>query len=119
MSPLSEYVFILIYLGTALLVGLAAVGVGALFGPRRPSRAKLMPYESGNDPIGMIDRYPVHFFIVAMLFIIFDVEVAFLWPYAVNAGRLGLSGFIAVALFVVVVMSGMAYEWWKGVMKWD
>ncbi|AEB11256.1 NADH-quinone oxidoreductase subunit A [Marinithermus hydrothermalis] len=119
MSPVTEYINILIYLGVALFIGVAALLAGALLGPKRPRPTKLMPYESGNDPIGRVERYPVHFYVVAMLFIIFDVEVAFLWPYAVNAGPLGVGGLIAVIVFVGIVMAGFVYEWLKGVMKWD
>ncbi len=93
MAPIAEYVNILIYLGVALFIGVAALAVGAVLGPKKPGRAKLMPYESGNDPAGEVKRFPVHFYVVAMLFILFDVEVAFLWPYAVSAGGLGLYGF--------------------------
>ena len=86
MAPIQEYVGTLIYVGVALFIGVAALLVGALLGPKKPGRAKLMPYESGNDPAGEVKRFPVHFYVVAMLFILFDVEVAFLWPYAVSAG---------------------------------
>jgi NADH-quinone oxidoreductase subunit A len=91
LAPIAEYINVLIYVGVALFIGVAALLVGALLGPKKPGRAKLMPYESGNDPAGEVKRFPVHFYVVAMLFILFDVEVAFLWPYAVSAGSLGFT----------------------------
>lgn len=118
MAPIAEYIQILIYLGVALFVGGAAILVSALLGPKRPGRAKLMPYESGNDPAGEVKRFPVHFYVVGMLFILFDVEVAFLWPYAVAAGKLGLAGFLGVLAFTLLLFVGFLYEWWKGVTRW-
>jgi NADH-quinone oxidoreductase subunit A len=116
---MAEYVNLLIYLGLTLFIVGAAITLGTILGPKRPTKIKLMPYESGNDPGPPVKRLPVHFYIVAMLFIIFDVEVAFLWPYAVNAGALGMSGFFVLTVFLFIVMVGFAYEWLKGVMKWD
>ncbi|MCL4454555.1 MAG: NADH-quinone oxidoreductase subunit A [Deinococcus sp.] len=117
-SPPSEYLAVLVYLGVALAIGVLAVGASALLGPRKPSRPKLMPYESGNDPAGEIKRFPVHFYAIAMLFIIFDVEIAFLWPYAVSAGKLGMLGFWGLLVFTLLLFVGFIYEWWKGVMRW-
>jgi NADH-quinone oxidoreductase subunit A len=117
-APISAYLGVLVYFGVALAIALLAVGAGALLGPKKPSRPKLMPYESGNDPAGEIRRFPVHFYAVAMLFIIFDVEVAFLWPYAVSARGLGLAGFWGLLVFTLLLFVGFLYEWWKGVMKW-
>lgn len=118
MSPNTEYQAVLVYLAVAVAIAILAVGVGALLGPKKPSRAKLMPYESGNDPAGEVRRFPVHFYAIAMLFIIFDVEVAFLWPYAVSAGTLGAVGFWGLLVFTVLLFVGFLYEWLKGVMKW-
>ncbi|GEM86133.1 NADH-quinone oxidoreductase subunit A [Meiothermus granaticius] len=118
LSPITEYQAVLVYLAVAVAIAILAVSVGALLGPRKPSRPKLMPYESGNDPAGEVRRFPVHFYAVAMLFIIFDVEVAFLWPYAVSAGTLGAVGFGGLLIFTVLLFVGFLYEWFKGVMKW-
>jgi NADH-quinone oxidoreductase subunit A len=119
MDPLLEYLNALIYLGIAAFIGVAMLLLGALLGPRRPGKTKLAAYESGNEPLGYAKRFPAHFYGVGMLFILFDVEVAFLWPYAVAAGRLGLAGFAAALLFTLVLLLGLLYEWRKGVMKWD
>ncbi|RDI94702.1 NADH-quinone oxidoreductase subunit A [Meiothermus sp. QL-1] len=118
MSPISEYQAVLVYLAVAVGIAVLAVVAGALLGPKRGGRAKLMPYESGNDPAGEVKRFPVHFYAVAMLFIIFDVEVAFLWPYAVSAGTVGVVGFVGLLLFTLLLFVGFLYEWYKGVLKW-
>ncbi len=118
MSPITEYLALLVYLAVAVGIAVLAVGVGALLGPKKGGRFKLMPYESGNDPAGEVKRFPVHFYAVAMLFIIFDVEVAFLWPYAVSAGALGVVGFVGLLAFTLLLLVGFLYEWYKGVLKW-
>jgi len=118
MSPISEYLALLVYLAVALAIALLATVVGAVLGPKKGGRAKLMPYESGNDPAGEVRRFPVHFYAVAMLFIIFDVEVAFLWPYAASAGALGVVGFLGLLAFTGLLFVGFLYEWYKGVIKW-
>ncbi|MDX2005136.1 MAG: NADH-quinone oxidoreductase subunit A [Meiothermus sp.] len=118
MAPVSEYLALLIYLAVAVGIAVLAVVVGAVLGPKKPSRTKLIAYESGNDPAGEVKRFPVHFYAVAMLFIIFDVEVAFLWPYAVSAGSVGVIGFWGLIVFTVLLFVGFLYEWYKGVMKW-
>lgn len=118
MSPNTEYQALLVYIAVAVGIAILAVVVGAVLGPKKGSRFKLMPYESGNDPAGEVKRFPVHFYAVAMLFIIFDVEVAFLWPYAVSAGSVGVVGFWGLLIFTVLLFVGFLYEWFKGVMKW-
>lgn len=118
MSPNTEYQALLVYLAVAIGIAIMAVMVGAMLGPRKGSRFKLMPYESGNDPAGEVKRFPVHFYAVAMLFIIFDVEVAFLWPYALSADTVGAVGFWGLLIFTVLLFVGFIYEWFKGVMKW-
>jgi NADH-quinone oxidoreductase subunit A len=100
-------------------IGALALVVGAVLGPKKPSRTKLMPYESGNDPIGTArERFPVHFYLVAMLFIIFDIETAFFYPLAVAYRRLGLFAFFEAITFVVLVAVGYYYILRKGVLEW-
>jgi NADH-quinone oxidoreductase subunit A len=100
-------------------IGVLALLVGALLGPKKPSRTKLMPYESGNDPIGTArERFPVHFYLVAMLFIIFDIETAFFYPLAAAYGNLGAWAFWEAFTFVVLVVVGYYYIRRKGVLEW-
>lgn len=114
------------YLPIAILVilatGLAALVIilGHLFGPRRPTKTKLMPYESGMNPIGPgTRRMTVRFYLVAVLFILFDIEVIFLLPWAVVFRRLGLFGLIEMFVFIVILLVGYVYAWKKGALEWE
>ncbi|HEX2863037.1 MAG TPA: NADH-quinone oxidoreductase subunit A [Deinococcales bacterium] len=100
-------------------IGVAALAVGWLFGPKKPSRTKLMPYESGNDPVGSArERFPVHFYLVAMLFIVFDIETAFFYPLAAAYHRLGSFAFWEALTFVALLVVGYVYILKKGVLEW-
>ncbi len=100
-------------------IGVLAVIVSLLLGPKKASRTKLMPYESGNDPAGTgRERFPVHFYLVAMLFIVFDIETAFFYPLAVAYQKLGSFVFWEALSFVVLVLVGYYYILKKGVLEW-
>ena len=89
-------------------------------GPKNPTEQKLSTYESGMDPIkGAHERFSVKFYLVAMLFIIFDIEVVFLYPWAVNLRQLGMFGFVEMLIFVAILMLGYLYVWKKGALEWD
>ena len=114
------------YLGIALLsvVGLlnavVMLGLSHLLSVRRPTPAKVAAYESGITPLGDTrERFSVKFYIVAMLFIVFDIETVFLSPWAVAMRPLGWSAFIAALIFIVVLTVGMIYEWKKGALEWE
>lgn len=114
-----EFVNVLIMFLVAASIGILALIVGAILGPRKPSKTKLMAYESGNDPIGsMVKRFPVHFYLVGMLFIIFDIETAFFYPLAMAYQKLGTFAFIEVLVFVALVAVGYFYILKKGVLDW-
>ncbi len=103
----------------ALAVG-ALIAISQLLGPRRRTFAKGLPYESGpSTPGSAHQRFSVHFYVVAMLFILFDVEAVFLFAWAVKAKSLGLAGLATVALFVGVLGLGLAYAWRKGALSLD
>lgn len=109
---------ILIFLSTCL--ALMVIILGHLFGPRRPTEAKGMAYESGMDPIGPGTRQmPVHFYLIAVLFILFDIEVIFFLPWAVVFKRLGLFGLIEMLVFIIFLLVGYVYAWKKGALEWD
>ncbi len=117
------YVPILV-LGGAIAVAFAvfSVGVAGLVGPRRYNRAKLEAYECGVDPTPQPTgggRFPVKYYLTAMLFIIFDIEIVFLYPWAVHFDSLGLFGFGAMALFLFNVSVAYVYEWRRGGLGWD
>lgn len=114
-----EYFNILIMFLVAAGIGVLAVAVSAILGPKKPSRTKLMPYESGNDPEGSArERFPVHFYLVAMLFIVFDIETAFFYPLAVAYKKLGVFAFWEALTFVALLMVGYYYILRKGVLEW-
>nr|WP_245618275.1 NADH-quinone oxidoreductase subunit A [Deinococcus misasensis] len=114
-----EYFNILIMFLVAGGIGVLAVAVSAILGPKKPSRTKLMPYESGNDPEGSArERFPVHFYLVAMLFIVFDIETAFFYPLAVAYKKLGVFAFWEALTFVLLVLVGYYYILRKGVLEW-
>jgi NADH-quinone oxidoreductase subunit A len=109
---------VLIIVATGL-AGLVVV-IGHLFGPRRPTTRKAMPYESGMRPIGPgARRMPVRFYLVAVLFILFDIEVIFFLPWAVVFKQLGLFGLVEMLIFIGILLVGYVYAWKKGAMEWE
>ena len=117
---LENYLPILIFLSVALVLGLLMLSIGFLFGRGTKSKAKLSPYECGFDPFEDA-RIPfdVRYYLVAILFIIFDLEIAFLFPWAISLNNIGLTGLFAMAIFLLVLVIGFIYEWRKGALEWD
>lgn len=117
---LVEYFPIAILLIVASALAVVAIVLGSVLGPRRPSFRKLSPYESGMMPIGPgTRRMSIRFYLVAVLFILFDVEVIFFYPWAVNFRTLGVFGFIEMLVFVGILLVGYIYIWKKGALEWD
>jgi NADH-quinone oxidoreductase subunit A len=119
-DPITPYipVAILFLVSTALAVVLILIGV--IFGPRRSNPRKSQPYESGMVPFGQAQRrFPVHFYLVAVLFILFDVEIIFFFPWAVMFKALGLFGFIEMIIFIAILLVGYVYVWKKGALEWE
>lgn len=116
---LIDYLPILVlFLVAAGIAGFVIVA-SSFLGPQRPSRRKLMPYESGMEPIGPAQRrFPIKFYRVALLFLIFDIEVIFLFPYALVYRPLGVFGLAAMGVFFVMLLVGLIYEWKKGMLEW-
>jgi NADH-quinone oxidoreductase subunit A len=120
LSLLRDYLPILVFLGIAMIVGIAAVGLPFLVARRNPDAEKLSPYECGFEPFDDARRkFDVRFYLVAILFIIFDLEVAFLFPWAVTLGKIGLFGFWSMVVFLGVLTVGFVYEWKKGALEWE
>lgn len=116
----SHYLPVIIILIFSVLVGMGAMVAGLLVRPRRPYAKKLEPYESGNLPVGEPRyRFSVKFYIVAMLFVVFDVEAVFLYPWAVSYDNLGLLGFVEMMIFIFILLVGYAYAWKKGALNWE
>ncbi|MCX7791262.1 MAG: NADH-quinone oxidoreductase subunit A [Chloroflexaceae bacterium] len=117
---LGSFLPILILFLIAVFIAVFVITASSLLGPRRSSPRKLAPYESGMEPIGpAIRRIPVKFYVVAMLFIVFDIEVVFFYPYALVFRQLGVPGLIAIGVFFLVLVIGFAYEWKKGALTWE
>jgi NADH-quinone oxidoreductase subunit A len=117
---LSEYLPIVILAGLAFAFAVASIVVSALLQPRRPTPAKLAPYECGIVPEREpSDRFPVKFYVIAMLFIIFDIETIFLFPWAVTFRQLGLFGLVEMAVFIGLVFVAYVYVWQRGGLEWE
>jgi len=115
-----EYLPVLIIMVIAFAFGLGALLVGNLFRLRRPYKEKLMPYESGNPPVGEPRyRFSIKFYIIAMLFVIFDVEAVFLYPWAVVYDKIGLYALVEMMLFIAILVVGYIYAWKKEAFRWD
>jgi NADH-quinone oxidoreductase subunit A len=115
-----EYFPLIVLLIVATAVGAIAELLGVLFGPRRPTRMKGLPYESGMLPIGRgTRRMPVRFYLTAVLFILFDIEIVFFLPWAVVFRSLGLFGLVEMGVFVLILLVGLAYAWKKGALEWE
>jgi len=115
-----EYVAIALMIFLATAVALIAIGLGYLFGPRKESEVKSTPYESGIAPYGAgTRRMPVRFYLIAVLFILFDIEVVFFLPWAVTFRQLGLFGLFEMVVFVAILLVGYFYAWKKGALEWE
>ena len=115
-----EYVAIGLLIVLSTLVALIAIGLGYLFGPKKESAVKSMPYESGMNPYGEgTRRMPVRFYLIAVLFILFDIEVVFFLPWAITYRKLGLFGLIEMFIFIGILLVGYVYAWKKGALEWE
>jgi NADH-quinone oxidoreductase subunit A len=119
-SYLGEYFPVLLFMAAAFAVSLAALGLSFALSPKKPYAEKSSPYECGMEPFGDArGKARVRFYLVAILFVIFGIEVAFLFPWAVALADTGLDGFWSMMLFLAVQAVGFAYEWKKGALEWE
>jgi len=119
---LSTYVPILGLFALAAGFAIFSVAVAPLVGPRRYNRAKLDAYECGIEPVDQPltgGRFPVKYYLTAMLFIVFDIEIVFLYPWAVTSDRLGVFGLVEMVVFIITVFIAYAYVWRRGGLEWD
>ena len=119
---MSLYVPILVLLALGVVFVVFSVTVGALAGPKRWNRAKLSAYECGIEPTPQPlggGRFPVKYYLTAMLFIVFDIEIVFLYPWAVAFDKLGIFGLVEMVLFIVAVLVAYVYVWRRGGLEWD
>ncbi len=117
---LTNYIPVLIFAVLSLGFGGIIVAAGYLLGPSKPDAEKNSPYECGFEPFeDSRIKFDVRFYLVAILFIIFDLEIAFLFPWAVVLDDVGLVGFAAMAVFLILLVVGFIYEWKKGALEWE
>ncbi|HJX19265.1 MAG TPA: NADH-quinone oxidoreductase subunit A [Acidiferrobacterales bacterium] len=117
---LENYLPILIFIAVGLAVGVLPITFGWLLSSSRPDSEKLSPYECGFDAFeDSRMKFDVRYYLVAILFIIFDLEIAFLFPWAVALNEIGMAGFLAMMVFLGVLVVGFIYEWKKGALEWE
>ena len=117
---LLEYIAIAMMIAVATLIAAVAIGLGELLGPKKKSKVKEEPYESGIVPFGPgTRRMPVRFYLIAVLFILFDIEVIFFLPWAAVFRKLGLFGLLEMAVFIGILLIGYVYAWKKGALEWE
>ncbi len=117
-----NYLPVLVFVAVGVFIGIAPIGLGMLIGPNRPDPEKLSPYECGFEAFEDARmQFDVRYYLVAILFILFDLEVAFLFPWAISLGALGRwsAGFWAMMLFLTILLVGFVYEWKKGALDWE
>ena len=117
---LREYFPIILFLLIALILSTGFIVVNFIFSPKKPNPEKLSAYECGFEPFSDSRmEFDVRFYLVAILFIIFDLEIAFLFPWAISLGKIGLLGFISMMIFLFILTVGFIYEWKKGALDWE
>ena len=117
---LEQYFPILLFIIVGLGLGLLLLSVGALLSPHKPDAAKLSPYECGFEAFEDARmKFDVRYYLIAILFILFDLEIAFLFPWAVALRDIGASGFWAMMIFLAILVVGFIYEWKKGALDWE
>jgi NADH-quinone oxidoreductase subunit A len=117
---LAEYFPILLFIAVGMAVGVVPVVLGALLGPHRPDPEKLSPYECGFEAFEDARmKFDVRYYLVAILFILFDLEIAFLFPWAAVLNEIGFFGFASMMLFLAILVVGFIYEWKKGALEWE
>tara|TARA_Y100000590_G_scaffold436927_1_gene558039 strand:+ start:141 stop:509 length:369 start_codon:yes stop_codon:yes gene_type:complete len=117
---LKDYFPIILFLVIALILSAGFIVVNFLFSPKKPDPEKLSAYECGFEPFNDSRmEFDVRFYLVAILFIIFDLEIAFLFPWAISLGKIGFLGFISMMIFLGILTVGFIYEWKKGALDWE
>lgn len=122
---IGDYIPLLILMIVAVLLAAVLVGLSWILGPKKPSAAKLAPYECGVSPVGSArERFPVKFYLIAMLFIVFDIETVFLYPWAVTFTKwqhnaMQLFSLSEMVVFIVILFVGYIYVWKKGAFEWE
>jgi NADH-quinone oxidoreductase subunit A len=117
---MQEYLAVLLLFGFVLVNAVGMLVLSHLVSPQRPTPIKATPYESGMPPLGSTrDRFSVKFYLVAMLFIVFDIETVFMIPWGVAFRQLGLFGLVEMVVFIAILLVGYVYAWKRGALEWD
>jgi NADH-quinone oxidoreductase subunit A len=117
---LQEYFPILLFIAVGIAIGVLPVAAGWLLAPNRPDDKKLSPYECGFEAFEDARmKFDVRYYLIAILFILFDLEIAFLFPWAIVIEDIGMPGFLAMVVFLGILVVGFAYEWAKGALEWE
>lgn len=117
---LTQYFPIVIFIGLSLAFGLVTLGLSYLVQPKYPEPEKLSVYECGSEPFSDSRMpFPVRYYVIAMLFVIFDIEVIFLYPWAITFKQIGIIGFIEMMIFIGLFVVAYVYAWRKGALEWD
>jgi len=117
---IESYIPIFLMMGCAIGFGIFMGKANEWFGPRRPTVEKTTTYESGMEPVRSArERFSVKYYLVAMLFIVFDIEIVFMYPWAVNYKQLGMQGFVVMCVFTSILLIGFYYIWRRGALEWD
>ena len=117
---LVEYLPILLFLVISIIFSVAILSLSLLVSPKKPNDEKLTPYECGFEPFDDArTKFDIRFYLVALLFIIFDLEVAFLFPWAISLKEIGIFGYLSMMFFLFILTIGFIYEWRKGALEWE
>jgi NADH-quinone oxidoreductase subunit A len=117
---LAEYFPILLFILVGIAFGVAPMALGKLLAPNRPDPDKLSPYECGFEAFEDARmKFDVRYYLVAILFILFDLEIAFLFPWAAVINDIGFAGFVSMMVFLAILVVGFVYEWMKGALEWE
>ena len=117
---LAEYLPVLLFLLVSIIFSIGVLSLSFIASPKKPSNEKLSPYECGFEPFDDArTKFDIRFYLVALLFIIFDLEVAFLFPWAISLKNIGLFGYTSMMIFLIILTIGFIYEWKKGALEWE
>ena len=117
---LTEYLPVLLFLLVSIIFSIGVLSLSFIVSPKKPSNEKLSPYECGFEPFDDArTKFDIRFYLVALLFIIFDLEIAFLFPWAISLRNIGLFGYISMMIFLIILTIGFIYEWKKGALEWE
>ena len=117
---LTEYLPVLLFLLVSIIFSVGVLSLSFIVSPKKPSNEKLSPYECGFEPFDDArTKFDIRFYLVALLFIIFDLEVAFLFPCAISLKNIGLFGYTSMMIFLIILTIGFIYEWKKGALEWE